>query len=246
MRWLALVCLLAACGEDLGPNDVEVETGVVRGSDDGNGVRSWLGIPYAAPPVGTLRWKPPQKPQSWEGGRDGTKVGQKCPQNPVITAGGGIEDCLTLNVWAPSAMHTEPLPVMVWIHGGAFVFGSGGDPFYAGAELARTRGVVVVTINYRLNGLGFLAHPALDAEDPDHTSGNYGIRDQIAALQWVQRNIHEFGGDPAHVTLFGESAGGYSTCVHYVDPKTANLFEKAIVESGVCYDGGLAQTHEQA
>ncbi|HUS30763.1 MAG TPA: carboxylesterase/lipase family protein, partial [Kofleriaceae bacterium] len=235
----------AACGDELGPNDVEVETGVVRGSDDGAGVKSWLGIPYAAPPVGELRWKPPKRAEAWDGARDGTKVGQKCPQNTVITSGGGIEDCLTLNVWAPSAA-TGKLPVMFWIHGGAFVFGSGGDPFYSGAELARTRGVVVVTINYRLGGLGFLAHPALAAEDPDHTSGNYGLRDQLAALEWVQRNIGEFGGDPGHVTIFGESAGGFSGCVHYTDPKTAGLFERAIVESGACLDNGLAQTRQQA
>jgi len=251
MRWLALLVVVCACGEDLGPNDVEIETGVLHGTDDGAGVKSWLGIPYAAPPVGDLRWKPPQRAKSWDGTRDATKVGQKCPQNTVITTGGGIEDCLTLNVWAPSAIAGGTLPVMVWIHGGAFVFGSGGDPFYSGAELARTRGVIVVTINYRLGGLGFLAHPALAAEDPDHTSGNYGIRDQIAALEWVQRNIDAFGGDPAHVTLFGESAGGFSTCLHLTDPKTATLFERAIIESGACADGGggsggLLQSRAQA
>jgi para-nitrobenzyl esterase len=241
MRRLAWLVVLAACGEDLGPNDVEVETGVVRGADDGAGVKSWLGIPYAAPPVGELRWKRPKPAASWDGVRDGTKVGQKCPQNTVITSGGGIEDCLSLNVWAPSAI-TGKLPVMVWIHGGGFVFGSGGDPFYSGAELARTRGVVVVTINYRLGGLGFLTHPGLAAEDPDHTSGNYGLRDQLLALEWVQRNIEDFGGDPAHVTLFGESAGGWSTCLHYTDMKTAGLFERAIIESGACVNRGLAQT----
>ncbi|NVB84897.1 MAG: carboxylesterase family protein [Kofleriaceae bacterium] len=247
MRWLALVCVLAACGEQMGPLDVELDTGIVRGADDGNGVRSWLGIPYAAPPVGPLRWKPPQRPAPWDGTRDATHVGAKCPQNTVITPGGGTEDCLSLNVWTPSSPHgSKGLPVMVWIHGGAFVFGSGGDPFYSGAELARTRGVVVVSINYRLGGLGFLAHPALAAEDPDHTSGNYGLLDQLAALEWVQRNIGGFGGDPAHVTLFGESAGGFSTCVHYANPSTANLFERAIVESGACLDNGLAQTREQA
>lgn len=248
MRLAALVAILAAaCSDDLGPDDVEVETGVVRGADDGFGVRSWLGIPYAAPPVGTLRWKPPQRPASWEGTRDATKPGFKCPQNTVITSGGGAEDCLVLNVWTPSQPSAQPLPVMVWIHGGAFIFGAGSDPFYSGAELARTRGVVVVTINYRLGGLGFLAHPALAAEDPAHpTSGNYGLLDQIAALEWVQRNIDAFGGDRARVTLFGESAGGFSTCVHYANPATASLFSAAIIQSGACTSGGLEQTRVQA
>lgn len=242
---VALFVLAAACGEDLGPLDVEVETGVVRGADDGNGVTSWLGIPYAAPPVGPLRWKPPQKPLAWDGTRDGTKLGQKCPQNTVITSGGGIEDCLSLNIWAPAVGDAKALPVMFWIHGGAFVFGSGGDPFYSGAELARTRGVIVVGINYRLGGLGFMAHPALSAEDPAHpSSGNYGLLDQIAALEWVQRNITAFGGDPKHVTVFGESAGGFSICTLLATKTT--LFERAIIESGACSSAGLEQTRAQA
>ena len=247
MRCVALILtLLAACNDDLGPDDVELDTGIARGFDDGAGVRSWLGLPYAAPPVETLRWKPPQKPAHWDGTRDATKYGFKCPQNTVITSGGGAEDCLNVNVWTPSRTSSTPLPVMVWIHGGAFVFGSGSDPFYSGAELARSRGVVVVTINYRLGGLGFLAHPALTAEDPRGTSGNYGLLDQIAALEWVQRNIEAFGGDPTRVTLFGESAGGFSTCVHYANPATASLFSAAIIESGACASGGLEQTHAQA
>lgn len=246
MRWCALVVALSACGDDLGPLDVELDSGVVRGADDGDGVRSWLGIPYAAAPIGELRWKPPQRAPSWDDTRDATKLGFKCPQNTVITSGGGAEDCLNLNVWTPSPRRAQPLPVMVWIHGGAFVFGSGGDPFYSGAELARTRGVVVVSINYRLGGLGFLAHPALAAEDPAHpTSGNYGILDQLAALDWVQRNIAGFGGDPARVTLFGESAGGFSTCIHYASRATESLFSAAIVQSGAC-SAPLEQTREQA
>ncbi|HEU0036158.1 MAG TPA: carboxylesterase/lipase family protein [Kofleriaceae bacterium] len=246
MRLALLLVLAAACGSDLGPLDVELDTGVVRGSDDGQGVRSWLGIPYAAPPIDELRWRPPSPAASWDGARDATKLGAKCPQNTVITPGGGAEDCLYLNVWTPSpAPHDAP--VMVWIHGGAFVFGSGGDAFYAGSELARLRGVVVVTINYRLGGLGFLAHPALAGEDPARpSSGNYGLLDQLAALAWVHRNIAAFGGDPARVTLFGESAGGFSTCVHYASAETAELFQSAVVESGACSSAGLEQTREQA
>ncbi len=244
MRLAWLVVLLAACGDDLGPLDVRVETGVVRGTDDGNGVRAFLGIPYAAPPVGSLRWRPPEPALQWDGVRDGSVAGQKCPQNTVITPGGGAEDCLFLNVWTPSpAPHDAP--VMVWIHGGAFIFGSGGDVFYAGSELARTRGVVVVTINYRLGGLGFLAHPGLAAEDGRNSSGNYGLLDQLAALEWVQRNIDQFGGDPKQVTLFGESAGGFSTCVHYASD-TTDLFARAIIESGACSSAGLEQTREKA
>jgi para-nitrobenzyl esterase len=245
VAWLAV--LVAACGDDLGPLDVEVETGVARGSDDGNGVQSWLGLPYAKAPMGPLRWKPPQRAESWDGTRDATKPGFKCPQTTVITPGGGAEDCLVLNVWTPSPRPATPIPVMVWIHGGAFIFGAGSDSFYSGAELARTRGVVVVTINYRLGGLGFLAHPALAAEDPKHpTSGNYGLLDQVAALEWVQRNIAAFGGDPEKVTLFGESAGGFSTCVHYASRATEPLFANAIIQSGACTAGGLEQTREQA
>ena len=243
---LAIVLALAACGEDLGPNDIEVDTGIVRGADDGNGVRSWLGIPYAAPPVGELRWKPPKPAAAWDGTRDATKLGHKCPQNTVLTPGGGAEDCLTLNVWAPSPA-PKNAPVMVWIHGGAFIFGSGGDAFYAGSELARNHDVIVVTINYRLGGLGFLAHPALAAEDSAHpTSGNYGLLDQLAALAWVQRNISAFGGDPASVTLFGESAGGFSTCVHYASHDTSDLFARAIIQSGACSSAGLEQTKADA
>jgi para-nitrobenzyl esterase len=246
MRCLAILAL-AACSNEPSALDVELDTGVVRGTDDGRGVRSWLGIPYAAPVVGDLRWRPPRPPLAWDGARDATKVGHKCPQPTVLTPGGGAEDCLTLNVWTPAPAPSSA-PVMVWIHGGAFVFGSGGDSFYAGSELARTRGVVVVTINYRLGGLGFFAHPALAAEDPDHpTSGNYGLLDQIAALEWVQRNIAGFGGDAGNVTLFGESAGGFSTCAHYASRETSDLFHRAIVQSGTCSSStGLERTRAES
>ncbi|HEY5920540.1 MAG TPA: carboxylesterase/lipase family protein [Kofleriaceae bacterium] len=245
MRFAWLLAL-AACGEDLGPLDVELDTGVVRGIDDHNGVHSWLGIPYAAAPIGDLRWKPPRRAPSWGGTRDAGAYGHKCPQNTVLTPGGGLEDCLFLNVWAPSPAPTNA-PVMVWIHGGAFIFGSGGDSFYAGSELARNHGVVAVSINYRLGGLGFLAHPALAAEDSAHpTSGNYGLLDQAAALEWVQRNIAAFGGDPTQVTLFGESAGGFSTCAHYAGANNEQLFQRAIIQSGACSSLTLEQTRDEA
>ena len=245
MSRLACLVIVAAC-QQLGPLDVQTDHGVVRGADDGNGVRSFLGIPYAAPPVGKLRWRPPAAAHDWDGTRDGTKYGQKCIQDTVITPGGGTEDCLFLNVWTPSPQPVDA-PVMVWIHGGAFIFGAGSDPFYAGSELARTRGVVVVTINYRLGALGFMAHPALSAEDSAHpASGNYGLLDQIAALEWVQRNIAAFGGNPQRVTVFGESAGGYSACLHYASPKTRDMIAGAISESGACTANALEQPRADA
>ena len=182
---------------------VETAGGALRGED--GGVRRFLGIPYAAPPVGALRWRPPQPATPWAGLRDATRFGHDAPQDSARPYRGAdfAEDCLTLNVWSPAG--AERLPVLVWLHGGGFTGGSGSDPRCDGAALA-ARGAVVVTVNYRLGLLGFLAHPGLAAEDG--SSGNYGLLDQMAALGWVQRNIAAFGGDPARVTLVGVSAGG--------------------------------------
>lgn len=168
-------------------------------------VRALRGIPYAAAPVGELRWKPPQAPASWRGVREGAHFGPDCMQPneyPELRGTGMSEDCLSVNVWTPAGRSDARLPVMVWIYGGGFSYGAGSHPSYDGEALAR-RGVVVVTLNYRVGLFGFMAHPELTAESPRKASGNYALMDQIAALGWVQRNIGGFGGDPARVTVFG-------------------------------------------
>lgn len=233
-RIAGLVVVLAgvACGDNTDELTVEIDNGTIHGKLDG-ATRAFLGIPYAAPPIGELRWRPPQPAPPLAGLYDATHLGEQCPQSFSIS-GVGAEDCLFLNVWVPRGA-TGALPVMVWLHGGAFLFGSGGDPYYDGRFLAETYGVILVTLNYRLGAFGFLAHAELTAEDPGYpSSGNYGLEDQRAALHWVQRNIGRFGGDPAQVTLFGESAGGFSTCVHYVFPRGERLFRAAISQSGLC------------
>jgi para-nitrobenzyl esterase len=207
--------------------------GAVRGTATG-GTDEFLGIPYATPPVGPLRWRPPQPAAQWRGVRDATQFAPHCPQpaSPFGVASTS-EDCLYLNVFAPagSVRGAARLPVMVWIHGGALITGESND--YNPAGLVR-QGTIVVTINYRLGALGFLAHPAL-AGRPGGPSGNYGLMDQQAALRWVQRNIRGFGGDPRKVTVFGESAGGLSVLSQLASPAAAELFSGAIAESGT-YD----------
>jgi para-nitrobenzyl esterase len=202
--------------------------GAVRGLADGT-VDEFLGIPYAAPPVGALRWQPPQPAASWSGVRDATQFAPHCPQLPSpFGEASTSEDCLYLNVFTPSHKQAgSHFPVMVWIHGGALVTGESND--YDPTALVND-GVTVVTINYRLGALGFLAHPAL--ADASGQSGDYGLMDQQAALRWVQRNIASFGGNPHNVTIFGESAGGLSTLSQVASPQARGLFEKAIVESG--------------
>ncbi|HYS36803.1 MAG TPA: carboxylesterase family protein, partial [Pseudonocardiaceae bacterium] len=193
------------------------------------GVNQFLGVPYAAPPVGGLRWQPPQPAARWSGVRAATAFAPHCAQ-PVSGFGQGStsEDCLFLNVFTPSGHRAANLPVMVWIHGGALVAGESND--YPGAGLVAD-GAIVVTINYRLGALGFLAHPAL-ANSPGGPSGDYGLMDQQAALHWVQRTIRAFGGNPHDVTIFGESAGGLSVLSQLASPTAHGLFAKAIVESG--------------
>lgn len=202
------------------------------------------GIPYAAPPLGPLRWKPPQPPASWPGERNASASGANCMQpldSAGVSPGGGpiSEDCLTLQVFAPkpAAKDAKPAPVMVWLHGGGNTQGSGSKPSYDGSAFARD-GVVLVSINYRLGPMGFFAHPALSrTSKPEEPLASYGVMDQIAALRWVQRNIAAFGGDPANVTLFGESAGGVDVLVLMSAPSARGLFAKAIAESpgGVWY-----------
>src|SRR5215475_4031523 len=202
--------------------------GAVRGLANG-AVDEFLGIPYAAPPVGALRWQPPQPAASWSGVRDATQFAPHCPQlaTPFGQASTS-EDCLFLNVFTPSHKQAgSHFPVMVWIHGGALVTGESND--YDPTALTGD-GVTVVTINYRLGALGFLAHPAL--ADANGQSGDYGLMDQQAALRWVQRNIASFGGNPHNVTIFGESAGGLSTLSQVASPQARGLLDQAIVESG--------------
>ena len=241
---IAIAMSCVACGSD-GPDElhVTVDTGVVHGSQSGH-VRQFLGSPYADQPIGDLRWRAPQPAPKWTGVLETTAYGNECPQTLSFAGPSVTEDCLYLNVWTPSGAHD--LPVMVWIHGGAFIFGSGNDKWYQGDNLV-AQGMIVVTINYRLGAFGFLAHPALDVEDPAYpTSGNYGIEDQRVALQWVQKNIKAFGGDPKRVTVFGESAGGFSTCVHYTSGRADDLFANAISESGFCTATVLAPGHATA
>ena len=212
---------------------VRTEGGLVAGTGAGSGVSAYRGIPYAAAPVGALRWRAPQPAAPWPGVKPGDKFGADCMQPaeyPELRGADMSEDCLNLNVWSPAQRTTSKLPVMVWIYGGGFTYGSGSHPSYDGEALAR-RGVVVVTLNYRVGLFGFMAHPQLTAESPTHSSGNYGLLDQIAALQWVQRNIAAFGGDPAHVTVFGQSAGAHAISTLLTSPLSDGLFQQAIMQS---------------
>ena len=208
---------------------VAINEGAVRGAITGGGY-CFLGLPFAAPPTGDLRWRPPRPPAAWQGVRDATRFGPSCPQpaNPALS-GPTSEDCLYLNVYTPALGSDEGgLPVLIWIHGGRFTLGAGRD--YDGTKLAAL-GIVVVTINHRLGALGFLAHPALAAR-PGGASGNYGLMDQLAALRWVQDNIARFGGDPGNVTIAGQSSGGLSVLAHMVSRGSHGLFHRAIVQSG--------------
>ena len=216
------------------PTAVRVETGQLRGAAV-DGVLAFKGVPFAAPPVGDLRWRPPQKPARWAGVRPATQIGHDCLQGPIPGDPGlGTElseDCLYLNVWRPAQVAKAKLPVMVWIYGGGLVNGGTQPAIYQGDNFARG-GVVFVSINYRLGRFGFFGFPALTAEHPDELKGNYAFMDQIAALQWIRRNIAAFGGDPGNITVFGESAGGFSVHTLIASPLGKGLFQKAIVESG--------------
>jgi para-nitrobenzyl esterase len=211
-----------------------VETGRLDG-DIEDGLRIFEGIPYAAPPVAEARWRAPKPPLPWPGIRQAKEFGPACPQAPSndVRAEDMSEDCLTLNIWSPAKRAEDRLPVMVWLHGGAFNKGSARMPVYNGANLAK-KGVVVVTLNYRLGFLGFFGHPLLteEAKAENAPTANFGLLDQVAALQWVRRNIQAFGGDPSNVTLFGESAGGISTLALMTAPMARGLFHKAIIQSG--------------
>ncbi|HLZ85167.1 MAG TPA: carboxylesterase family protein [Caulobacteraceae bacterium] len=224
---LGALALASAALADPSAPVVQTDRGPVQATERGV-MRSWFAIPYAAPPVGDLRWRAPQPPAPWTAPIARTASASPCLQtgNAAFRLPGETEDCLYLDVHAPSG--PGPFPVMVWIHGGAFTTGSTG--FYADPTPLVSRGVIVVAMNYRLGAMGFLAHPAL--RDGAGGAGDYGIMDQQAALKWVRANIGAFGGDPKNVTIFGESAGGFSVLTHLASPLSAGLFDKAIIESG--------------
>jgi para-nitrobenzyl esterase len=217
---------------------VVIESGQIQGVRD-NGLIVYKGVPYAAPPLQTLRWREPQPLAPWKGVRLADAFSPACEQKgvsmPGETAPTVSEDCLYLNIWTPAHEATEPLPVIAWIHGGGYSNGSASMPLYWGDKLAH-KSVIVVTIAYRLGPLGFLAHPDLTRESAHHSSGNYGFMDQIAALEWIQRNIAAFGGDPKRVTIAGQSAGSMAVSALMASPRAKGLFQQAIGESGGLFE----------
>lgn len=234
IRILATLFAFALAAPVMAQPVVNAPAGSVRGEAQ-EGVNVFRGLPYAQPPVGRLRWRAPAELRPWRGVRDGTRFGPVCPQGTgrpgsiyYEPAPAMSEDCLSLNIWAPADARNAP--VFVWIHGGSLVGGSGRQIMYDGAAMAR-RGIIVVSINYRLGILGYLAHPGLSAENREGISGNYGLMDQIASLRWINRNIAAFGGNPANVTIAGESAGGLSVMYLMAAPQARGLFAKAVMQS---------------
>jgi para-nitrobenzyl esterase len=216
---------------------IKTAQGTIEGRTEASGIRVFRGIPFAAPPVGDLRWKPPQPARNWNGVRQADRFGPTCMQrrnvyvDMVFRASGMGEDCLYLNVWTPAKAASERLPVLLYLYGGGYVVGDGSEPRYDGEAMAR-QGIVALTVNYRLDVFGFFAHPELTRESPQHASGNYGLLDAWAALRWVQDNIAAFGGDPKKVTIAGESAGSISVSALMASPLSRNLVAGAIGESG--------------
>jgi len=228
---------LVLAGSAFAQNRVKTAAGVVEGASDRNtGVRSFKGIPFAQPPVGALRWQAPQPVNHWEGVREADQFGPRCMQNPIFgdmgfRSNGMSEDCLYLNVWTPAKPSKEPLPVLVYFYGGGFVAGDGSEARYQGESMAQ-KNIVALTVNYRLGVFGLLALPELTKESPHHSSGNYALLDQNAALRWVEQNIAAFGGDPKRVTIAGESAGSVSVSAQMASPLSRKLIAGAIGESG--------------
>lgn len=255
-RVAAALLALGACGSTIaqeGAPHVAVSGGPLVGKTatvGGVALQEFLGIPYAAAPVGPLRWKPPQPVAGWNAFRDATAFGPRCMQLPlfgdmVFRSRGMSEDCLYLNVWAPAAPVAAKRPVLVYFYGGGYEAGDGSEPRYDGASMA-SKGLVTVTVNYRLGVFGFLAAPALTAESPQHASGNYGLLDQVAALRWVRDNIARFGGDPARITIAGESAGSISVSALMASPLSKQLIAGAIGESGALIAPIAPQPHGDA
>ena len=236
LRWrglaIALVCLAGLAAQPARAGQptaaIKVSGGDIAGTHEG-GINAYLGVPFAAPPTGDLRWRAPQPVVPWRGIREARQFSPACAQSVEWITHPKSEDCLYLNVWAPG--HASHLPVIVWIHGGGMNGGTAAVPVQDGTRLAR-RGAIVVTLNYRLGIFGFFAHPELSAESPDHVSGNQGILDQLAALHWVQDNIAAFGGDPGRVTIMGNSSGGESVALLVASPLATGLFQRAIAQSG--------------
>lgn len=229
------------------PQQVKTENGILEGVDE-SGIKTFKGVPFAAPPVGNFRWREPQPVQNWDGVRKANKFGPRAMQLPVFgdmnfRSDGMSEDCLYLNVWTPAKKGDEKLPVLVYFYGGGFMAGDGSEPRYDGESMAR-KGIVAVTVNYRLGVFGFFAYPELTKESPHHASGNYGLLDQSAALQWVQKNIAVFGGDPKKITIAGESAGSYSVSAQMASPLSKNIIAGAIGESGSLLGSATASLKE--
>ena len=241
---VAATALIASVSAADTADEIKTSSGTVEGSPSKDGkIHVFKGIPYAAPPIGDLRWKAPQPVKPWTGVRKADDFGARCMQariygDMVFRDDGPSEDCLYLNVWTPSLAKDSHLPVMFWIYGGGFVAGGSSEPRQDGEVLAH-KGVVVVSFNYRLGLFGFYAHPELTKESPHHASGNYGLLDQVAALEWVRQNIGNFGGDPNNVTIFGESAGSFSVSALMASPLSKDLFHRAIGESGAFFGNSL-------
>jgi para-nitrobenzyl esterase len=242
--WIALFTVLTAALPAAPSDQTHIASGVVEGTTGTKGVRGYLGIPYAAPPVGDLRWKAPQPVPAWTGVQKADHFGARCMQNNVFGDmvfhdNGMSEDCLHLNVWTPAKSPHDKLAVMVWIYGGGFQAGATSEARQNGEVLA-AKGVVVVSMDYRLGVFGFYSHPELTKESGHNSSGNYGLMDQLEALRWVRQNIAAFGGDPNKVTIFGESAGSFSVSAQMASPLAKGLFARAIGESGAFFGSTLA------
>lgn len=234
---LAILLATTLTAEAFAQGRVKIANGTLEGiADKSSGVRSFKGLPFSAPPVGDARWKPPQPVKNWPGVRKADQFGPRCMQRPIFgdmnfRSNGMSEDCLYLNVWTPAKTGNEKLPVLVYFFGGGFVAGDGSEGRYDGESMAK-KGIVAITVNYRLGVFGFFAHPELTKESPQRASGNYGLFDQQAALKWVQQNIAAFGGDPQRVTIAGESAGSIAVSAQMASPLSKNLIAGAIGESG--------------